>query len=355
MNSSEFAARVLDWFRQHGRGNLPWQEDPTPYRVWVSEIMLQQTQVATVIPYYERFMRSFPDVGTLADAPVDDVLHLWSGLGYYARARNLHKAAGIVRDEHGGAFPTDFEEVLALPGVGRSTAGAILALSLNERHAILDGNVKRVLARYHAVDGWPGRTPVARRLWDLAERHTPAIDAAAYTQAMMDLGATLCTRRAPDCGACPLAGDCKAHAAGRETDYPGRKEKKAKPKRTTRMLLVRHGRSVYLERRPPSGIWGGLWSFPEIGDRAPDDWCRSVLAADAVAVEDWAPVDHSFTHFDLEIEPVVVRVEPGSRKVADADGGLWYDLDDPGRLGLAAPVAWLIEKLKKETNDVTNG
>ena len=355
MSSNKFAASVLEWFGQHGRKNLPWQVEPTPYRVWVSEIMLQQTQVATVIPYYERFMASFPDVNALADASIDDVLHHWSGLGYYARARNLHKAATIVRDDHGGEFPTDFEAVVGLPGIGRSTAGAILALSLNARHAILDGNVKRVLARYHAVDGWPGKTSVANRLWELAERYTPESGASAYTQAMMDLGATLCTRSKPDCARCPLADGCAARSSGRQADYPGRKEKKARPSRKTRMVLARCDGAVYLERRPPSGIWGGLWGFPEIGDEALEDWCAAALDALPLEVETWPVVLHSFSHFDLEIEPIVVRVARSSRKVADAEAGTWCDLLAPGKLGLAAPVAWLMDKLREEANDVTSG
>jgi A/G-specific adenine glycosylase len=355
MSSSDFAVSVLDWFGQHGRKNLPWQKAPTPYRVWVSEIMLQQTQVATVIPYYERFMAAFPDVPALADAPIDDVLHHWSGLGYYARARNLHKTAGIVRDRHGGEFPTDFDTVVALPGIGRSTAGAILALALDQRHAILDGNVKRVLARYHAVEGWPGNTSVANRLWGLAEGYTPDVDVAAYTQAMMDLGATLCTRSKPDCGRCPLAEGCAACESGRQADYPGRKEKKTRPSRRTRMVLARCDGAVYLERRPPSGIWGGLWSFPELVDDTLEDWCATVLDATPVEVETWLPVQHSFSHFDLEIEPIAVRVERSSRKVADAEGGAWYDLAAPAKLGLAAPIACLMDKLREETNDVTNG
>jgi A/G-specific adenine glycosylase len=230
--------------------------------VWVSEIMLQQTQVATVIPYYLRFMESFPDVTSLADAEIDDVLHHWSGLGYYARARNLHQAAITIRNHFSGEFPEAFDDVVALPGIGRSTAGAILALSRDESHPILDGNVKRVLARYHAVDGWPGKAGVSRILWEYAEKHTPTENVTAHTQAMMDLGATICTRTSPRCAECPLATECRAHAMGREVDFPGRREKKARPLRKTQMILVWGENSVFLERRPPSGIWGGLWSFP---------------------------------------------------------------------------------------------
>ncbi|MDX1499657.1 MAG: A/G-specific adenine glycosylase [Woeseiaceae bacterium] len=341
-----FSARVLDWFDAHGRRDLPWQRDATPYRVWVSEIMLQQTQVQTVIPYYERFMQAFPDVVTLAGAPVDRVLALWSGLGYYARARNLHAAAKIVRDEHGGEFPRDFDAVVALPGIGRSTAGAILALSAGERHAILDGNVKRVLARHEAIAGWPGRAAVAAALWDAAERLTPDKRVASYTQAMMDLGAMVCTRTRPACGACPVAADCRAAIAGETDRFPGRKPKKAKPLKATTMLLALAGDRVYVERRPPSGIWGGLWSFPEIGDADAREWCRQRLEAEPAEAIAWDLVRHSFTHFDLDIRPVVVRVPAMSRKVADRDDAEWMRLDGEPPGGVAAPVRKLIDLLQ---------
>ncbi|MDH4072309.1 MAG: A/G-specific adenine glycosylase [Gammaproteobacteria bacterium] len=340
---SRFAENVLAWFDRHGRRDLPWQREPTPYRVWVSEIMLQQTQVTTVIPYYERFMAAFPDVVSLADAPVDDVLHLWSGLGYYARARNLHAAATVIRDDHGGEFPVDFESLVALPGVGRSTAGAILALSLSARLPILDGNVKRVLARHYAVPGWPGMTAVARLLWEHAERNTPEKRVADYTQAMMDLGATVCTRTQPGCDACPLAASCIAHAGGSETDYPGRRAKKEKPRKTTHMLIVRRGTAVYLERRPASGIWGGLYSLPEIGSvDALAGWCERKLSSAPVHVETGDMLSHSFTHFDLDIHPIAVRIDG----VADHAGcdGIWYEPGSPPAVGIAAPVSKLIRQ-----------
>jgi A/G-specific adenine glycosylase len=344
-----FARKVLQWFATHGRKDLPWQQEPTPYRVWVSEIMLQQTQVATVIPYYLRFMNSFPDVAALAAANVDDVLHHWSGLGYYARARNLHKAATLIRDDLHGEFPESFDDVAGLPGIGRSTAGAILALSRGARHPILDGNVKRVLARYHAVDGWPGKVAVSRALWTFAENHTPATNVAQYTQAIMDLGATICRRTSPRCGACPLADGCAAHASGRETEFPGRREKKAKPLKRTQMILVYAGESVFLERRPPSGIWGGLWSFPEIDPQDdPSSWCEQTLNASPVDIAQWPTVRHSFTHYDLDIEPTAVRVDMRSRTVADRNDRLWYEFDAPRQVGIAAPVAGLIEKLRQE-------
>ena len=347
---SSFASRLLAWFEVHGRHDLPWQHPRDAYRVWVSEIMLQQTQVQTVIPYFERFMASFPDVTALADATLDDVLHHWSGLGYYARARNLHRAARQVRDEHAGVFPPAFDDVLALPGIGRSTAGAILAQAHGDRHPILDGNAKRVLARHAAIAGWPGTTAVANSLWEAAERHTPDHDVAAYTQAIMDLGATLCTRSSPDCGRCPVRSDCVALAEGGVTDYPGRKPKKAKPQRATTMLIARHDDRVCLERRPEAGIWGGLWSLPELGDESAETWCDRRLQAGVRNSETMPSLRHSFSHYDLEIQPLVVCVEAPSSKVADADDMVWYRLGTAPPGGLAAPVIKLIEQLKKSTN-----
>jgi len=342
-----FSEAVTEWFADHGRKDLPWQHDPTPYRVWVSEIMLQQTQVATVVPYYERFMRSFADVGQLADASQDAVLHHWSGLGYYARARNLHKAAGVVRDSFDGEFPADFDNVLALPGIGRSTAGAILSLSTGQRHAILDGNVKRVLARHHAVDGWPGQQAVAKQLWKLAEDNTPQASVADYNQAMMDLGATICTRSKPLCGACPVSRSCVALKTNRIDELPGRKPKKIKPLRETHMLIACSDSEFYLEQRPPSGIWGGLWSFPEISNgSAAEDWCRKKFSAKPLSTEHWDTLRHSFSHFDLDIRPVVVRVSSTSSTVADLSAGQWYPLNEVPPVGLAAPVGKLMKSLK---------
>jgi len=345
----DFSKRLIAWFDDHGRKDLPWQSNPTAYRVWISEIMLQQTQVTTVIPYFLQFMQSFPTLGQLADAPVDAVLHEWSGLGYYARARNLHQTAIIIRDRYDGQFPMQMEAVVELPGIGRSTAGAILALVGRQKHPILDGNAKRVLARYHAVAGWPGSTPVAKALWAYAETHLPEERIDDYTQAIMDLGATLCTRTKPRCESCPLHAACEAHALGRETDYPGKRAKKAKPLKTTHMLLVCDAGSLYLERRPPSGIWGGLWSLPEL-DRLDEqgaiaDWCERTLGATAMEVEHWGTVRHSFSHYDLDIKPLAVQLKSGSGKVADTDSALWYTLANPPGIGLAAPVKALIERL----------
>ena len=349
MSTRSFSARVLAWFDRHGRKDLPWQIDPTPYRVWVSEIMLQQTQVATVIPYYQRFTARFPDVDALAGAPVDQVLHLWSGLGYYARARNLQRAACRIRDQHGGRFPLDIEAVAALPGIGRSTAGAILALAAGQRHAILDGNVKRVLARFHAVEGWPGRPEVERRLWQWAERHLPRRRIAEYTQAMMDLGATVCTRARPACERCPLVSECAAHRAGRESDYPAPKPRKTLPVRAVRMLMLcdQDGR-VLLERRPPAGIWGGLWSFPEL---APEqdiaEECRQTLRCRVRDVCVWPPFRHTFSHFHLDITPVYARVNGVALSVMEADDRVWYNTQTPDSRGLAAPVQRLLGELAK--------
>ena len=346
----DFAARVLDWFDEHGRKDLPWQQPNDAYRTWVSEIMLQQTQVQTVIPYFARFMASFPGVAALANASQDEVLQHWSGLGYYARARNLHRAAQQIRDTHGGVFPDDFDSVAALPGVGRSTAGAILALAFDQRHPILDGNAKRVLARHEAVEGWPGTSAVAKRLWEIAERNTPAARVADYTQAIMDLGATLCTRSKPACERCPVATDCTAFNRVSVTLFPGRKPRKSKPLRETTMVLASHDGHVYLERRPEAGIWGGLWSLPEITGET-RDWCRDRFAGEILEVETWDTLRHSFSHYDLDIRPIVVRISAALSKVADQDDATWHRLgnDLPG--GIAAPVNKLIERLENGTHD----
>ena len=347
---AEFSARLLTWFDAHGRRDLPWQQDVTAYRVWVSEIMLQQTQVQTVIPYYERFMQAFPLVADLANAGIDDVLDHWSGLGYYARARNLHRAAQVIRDEHGGDFPGAFDDVLALPGIGRSTAGAILSIVFGQRHAILDGNVKRVLTRHAAVRGWPGKTDVASTLWALADEHTPSSRVNSYTQAIMDLGATVCKRAQPLCVECPVNSDCIAHADGTTDMFPESRPKKSKPLRETTMLLALAGNSVYMERRPASGIWGGLWSFPEIDPRNVDAWCEQMAGDDAVDAVQWDVLRHSFSHFDLDIRPVVLHCKQIRASVADSDDATWYQLDQKPPGGIAAPVQKLIDSLRNSDN-----
>ena len=264
-----FANRLLDWYEQHGRHDLPWQVRGDPYPVWVSEIMLQQTQVTTVIPYYDRFISQLPRLQDLADAQLDLVLHLWSGLGYYARARNMHKTAKIIADHHNGNFPEKIDELLALPGIGKSTAGAILAQSLGQRHPILDGNVKRVLTRYYCIDGWPGHRETEKRLWQLSDENTPSTNAAEYTQAIMDLGATVCKRSKPDCSICPLQNDCLALLSDEVNSYPRKRIKKELPVKTTTFLLLRNERGeIYLTQRPPAGSWGGLWCLPELNQNA---------------------------------------------------------------------------------------
>lgn len=342
--SEGLAAELLDWYDREGRHDLPWQQARSAYAVWISEIMLQQTQVATVIPYFHRFMARFRDIPSLATAPLDEVLHHWSGLGYYARARNLHKAAAFLVAQHGGQFPNDFDAVAALPGIGRSTAGAILAQAFGQRHPILDGNVKRVLARMHAVPGWPGSAPVERRLWALAEAHTPTARVADYTQAIMDLGATVCRRARPLCLACPLASRCVAQQQGRQAEFPAPRPKRARPLRRVRMLLLRddHG-AVLLERRPPQGIWGGLWCPPELGEESVPEWATRVLGTPVVAGAPLAALRHGFTHFELEIEPVPADLSAPPSALMEPGRWVWYNARSPAKLGLAAVVSRLIE------------
>ncbi|MBM6552234.1 A/G-specific adenine glycosylase [Marinomonas ostreistagni] len=341
---NNFAPRVLDWFDQHGRKHLPWQQNKTPYRVWISEIMLQQTQVTTVIPYYERFMSSFPDVYALASAPQDDVLAHWSGLGYYARARNMHKAAQKLVDDWDGEFPATQEGVCELPGIGRSTAAAILSISRNEPLAILDGNVKRVLARFHAIPVWPGERKTEAAMWELAEAYGPKERCGDYTQAMMDLGATLCTRSKPRCDECPLQSDCEAYATGTPTNFPKSKPKKpAKPVRTTQMLVLRHDDQVLLEKRPATGIWGGLWSLPEV-DVSEDavQMAEQRLAVSVAAVTSLSPFRHTFSHYHLDIVPAELTVTP-TVEVQESGKYQWFSLATALTLGLPAPVRTLLE------------
>jgi len=342
-SSTEFARRVLAWYDRHGRQDLPWQCPATPYRVWISEIMLQQTRVETVRGYFDRFMARFPDVSTLAAADIDEVLGLWSGLGYYARARNLHRAARSMVTEHGGEVPDDPEALNALPGIGRSTAGAILSLGFGRHHAILDGNVKRVLARHAGIEGWPGRTPVQRALWAEAEERTPVERTAAYNQAMMDLGAMVCLRR-PVCDACPVADECVARRGGRTAEIPASKPKREIPRRETVALVIQRGDdgAILLERRPSSGIWGGLWSLPEFADDAElKRWVATRFGE--VELEPLTPVEHAFTHFRLCIHPRRVFL-PGVEGVQEGADHGWYLPDDaPG--GLPAPIRRLADRL----------
>ena len=345
------AAALIEWHRQQGRHDLPWQLDRTPYRVWVSEIMLQQTQVATVIPYYQRFMARFPTVKALADAPIDDVLHLWTGLGYYARARNLHRAAMTLRDRFDGEFPQTFEHVASLPGIGRSTAGAILALSRGERFPILDGNVRRVLARYFGVEGSTAEKSVADRLWQLSEACTPDALVEVYTQAIMDLGATVCTRHKPLCTYCPLSEECFARATGRQSELPTpRTAKGARRSREIFMLVaMRNDGSVLLERRPETGIWGGLWCLPEFETvSAASSYAGRTLKTAQAQPKPLSVVEHAFTHFDLLITPLLMMCA-GQAGVMDTIPTLWYNARDPARIGLPAPIKTLLEALSSPT------
>ncbi|HUN27904.1 MAG TPA: A/G-specific adenine glycosylase [Steroidobacteraceae bacterium] len=342
---SPIAAALIDWHARSGRHDLPWQRDRTAYRVWVSEIMLQQTQVATVVPYFERFMERFPSVRALADAPLDAVLHLWSGLGYYARARNLHRAAQRICADWGGQFPPHFAQVASLPGIGRSTAGAILALSRGERHPILDGNVRRVLARYFGIEGDPSRRATLERLWLHSAECTPHQQVATYTQAIMDLGASVCTRHRPRCANCPLESGCLARREGRQHELPQPRAGRARGARHTFMLLAaRADGGVLLVRRPPQGVWGGLWSPPEFPSIA-EARAFAAHALEAARCEPTRlpPLQHAFTHFDLTVTPL--RLEcTGLAVVMEAPEALWYNPRLPPAVGLPAPVRALLER-----------
>ncbi len=344
---ADFAPRLIAWQRRHGRHDLPWQVRD-PYAVWVSEIMLQQTQVETVLPYYARFLARFPAIADLAAATVDEVLVYWSGLGYYARGRNLHAAARRIVAEHGGVFPCEFEAMLALPGIGRSTAAAIAALAFGERRAILDGNVKRLLCRVFEVDGWPGEKAVETRLWRLAESLLPVDsgeDMRAYTQGLMDLGATLCRRARPDCRTCCFADDCRAHRFGRQAELPVGRPRKALAEKATRMLVLIHAGQVLLEKRPPSGIWGGLWSLPECADNTEIAACLGRLGCSALAIRSLPTLQHTFSHFHLAINPLAVSVDRGLH--AESPGHLWLSIDDAIQAALPTPVRRILESMAK--------
>ncbi|MCE9882216.1 A/G-specific adenine glycosylase [Hafnia paralvei] len=347
MLAQQFAQSVLTWYDRYGRKTLPWQSPKTPYQVWLSEVMLQQTQVATVIPYFLRFMEKFPDVRALAAAPQDEVLHLWTGLGYYARGRNLHKAAQTIMEKHGGEFPTSFDDVCALPGVGRSTAGAILSLSLGQHYPILDGNVKRVLARCYAVEGWPGKKDVENRLWEISEQVTPAKGVSQFNQAMMDLGAMVCTRSKPKCELCPLSSGCIAYANSNWSQYPGKKPKQTIPEKTGYFLMMQSGDNVWLEQRPNVGLWGGLYCFPQFIN---EDALREHVASLGIKqpkLHQLTSFRHTFSHFHLDIVPIWFDITQQSHCM-DEGTGLWYNLAQPPSVGLAAPVERLLQQLSKE-------
>jgi A/G-specific adenine glycosylase len=342
----DFAQRLIHWQGCHGRHDLPWQRGeamPDPYPIWLSEIMLQQTQVETVIPYYERFLQRFPDIESLASASEDEVLAHWAGLGYYSRARNLHAAARRIQTEHGGHFPRDPALIQALPGIGRSTAAAIAAFAYDQRCAILDGNVKRVLTRVFGVEGWPGEKGVENRLWSLAEDLLPAQDIRAYTQGLMDLGATLCTRAKPRCGVCPFTDACVANRQGRQHELPGPRPKRTLPEKRTAMLAILHAGEVLLEKRPSSGIWGGLWSLPECPADADISRVAHGLGYRAKRCEALPELVHRFTHFRLAISPW--RLDVGRPATSEEPGRLWLPLQDSAGVALPTPVRRILASL----------
>ena len=356
LKAKTFQNQILAWFDVHGRKNLPWQQPVTPYRVWVSEIMLQQTQVSTVIPYFNRFMETFPDVQSLGNAPLDEVLHHWAGLGYYARARNLHKAAGLMVEQ--GAFPQTLETLTALPGIGLSTAGAILSIAFQQAAPILDGNVRRVLARFCGIEGWTGETKINQKLWEISAFYTPIERVADYTQAMMDLGATLCTRSKPLCLACPVSEFCIAKRDGKTTILPTPKPSKKTPVKTAVFLML-HDDSwqILLEKRPPLGIWGGLWSLPEFVDlSAAYAWAAEKNINFSVA-EVFPTQRHTFSHYHLDYTPLLIQCENPVNRVMESDRQLWYKLKQIQTLALPAPITRLLQDLYNERGALhdTNG
>jgi len=349
MPRTRFSGRLLRWWDRHGRKDLPWQRRPSAYRVWVSEIMLQQTQVATVIPYFQHFMKQFPSLKRLAEAPLDEVLACWSGLGYYARGRNLQRAALLIRLRYKGRFPDQLESLMALPGIGRSTAAAILALARNQPHAILDGNVKRVLCRHGAIPGWPGQAAVEKQLWQRAQYYMATDRCADYTQALMDLGATCCLPRKPHCGICPVRGDCRALALNQVQRFPEKKPRTPLPVRKVVFIVARdHAGQVLLEQRPASGLWGGLWCFPEAPSIAQARrLCRTRLGLRIQSQRTLAKIRHTFSHFQLHITPLLLHTEEAAQAVLEGELQLWYNLAQAPALGLAAPVSRLLDSLKE--------
>jgi len=341
-----FAHRVIAWQQHDGRHDLPWQNTDDPYPVWLSEIMLQQTQVSTVVPYFHRFLARFPTIRQVADATEDDVLAVWSGLGYYARARNLQRAARQIVNAHGGRFPDRFEDIVALPGVGRSTAGAIAVFSFGQRYPILDGNAKRLFARCFGIEGYPGVKAVSDRLWRLASELLPEREVRAYTQGLMDLGAQVCTRSQPHCADCPLAQQCQARLHDRIDMLPTPRPKKLRPQRSTVMLVMERDGALLMEKRPAVGIWGGLWSFPETDaiDKAAQI-CGNQFGADVSAVDQMAPIEHGFTHFSLTIEPLLCRVR-ACRPQVETPGRAWLRPDEAMRYPIPVPVRKLVLQLQ---------
>ena len=339
-----FATSLVAWQRTHGRHGLPWQGTRDPYRIWLSEVMLQQTQVETVIPYYLRFLERFPDVGALASAPEEEVLRLWSGLGYYSRARNLHRAAQHLASKRNGRFPDSVEGLLELPGVGRSTAAAIAAFAFGRRAAILDGNVKRVLSRAFGVEGYPGERAVEARLWQLAEAQLPARGIERYTQALMDLGATVCVRARPRCGACPLAACCVARRDGRVAELPAARPRRTLPRRDVTWLVLLDAGRVLLERRAAPGLWGGLWAFPEVSGKRTQAHLQQALGCELRLVERLAPLEHAFTHFRLRARPLLYALRNRAAR-AEQPGRLWLELGEAQGAAAPAPVKRLLAQI----------
>ena len=342
MNSSDFQKKILAWFDQNGRKDLPWQQDLSPYRVWLSETMLQQTQVTTVIPYFNAFIEQFPTIECLAKAPVDEVLHRWSGLGYYARARNLHKTAQLIVEQ--SYFPDTLDKLIELPGIGLSTAGAILSIAFKKSHPILDGNVKRVLSRFKGVSGWPGDSQVSKQLWAISADLTPVDRVADYTQAIMDLGATICRRSKPACNACPLNSYCKAKMTNTVSLLPTPKASKTLPIKQLVFLLLSNNKKILLEKRPPTGIWGGLWSLPEFPNiHSVYDWCLTTNTP--IIISRTLPTQrHTFSHYHLDYTTVLIQTDNPINFVMEADHTVWYNTQQIKTLGLPAPIKLLLEQ-----------
>lgn len=345
LNPEWFSNQVVSWYQLHGRKHLPWQLNTTPYKTWLSEIMLQQTQVATVIPYFERFISRFPDIAALAQADLDEVLHLWTGLGYYARARNLHKAAQHINQHFGGQFPRHFADILALPGIGRSTAGAVLSLACGQHYPILDGNCKRVLSRFAAIPGWPGNKAVEQRLWYLAEQVTPKQQVAEFNQAMMDLGATVCTRSKPKCAQCPLKQRCQAALTGEQTLYPGKKSKKALPERQSFWLLVQHQQQIMLQQRPATGLWGGLYGYLEFETEIQREQYCALQGFNIKKREMLPAFRHTFSHFHLWINPLRIELTDLPSQVQEQSQATWFTMTQIPQVGLSAPARQLFEQI----------
>ncbi|MBP7370905.1 MAG: A/G-specific adenine glycosylase [Arenimonas sp.] len=343
MPAFKLARAVLTWHQQHGRHDLPWQQPRTPYRVWVSEIMLQQTQVRTAINYFEAFVAMFPDLLALAQAPSEQVMQQWAGLGYYSRARNLHKSAQICATQYGAQLPTRFEDLICLPGIGRSTAGAILSQAHGLPFAILDGNVKRVLTRFHCVEGSLNSSATSKQLWQLAEIHLPKKDLANYSQAMMDLGATVCTSRNPNCKACPLAKQCQAYQANRVDDFPNKSVRKAIPKRNVYVLLmINKNNEILLEQRPNHGIWGGLFSLPEANDLQQAKTIISQHIIRPKTEQFLNSFNHQFSHFQLCIKPIVWQNCVAKHQIKDNTSLRWVSRQQLAKIGLPAPIKTLL-------------